>query len=377
MNFSITFQEKGSSARCGILKTYHSEIQTPVFMPIGTQGVIKTIDPQVLDQLQTQIVLANTYHLYLRPGHDLINRSGSLHNFMNWENSILTDSGGFQVFSLARLNKISDDGVDFQSHLDGSSHFFNPELSMEIQRYLGSDIIMAFDECPSGDASKSDVQRAVKRTSLWINRCQNYLANNESLYNWSQTLFPIVQGGVFSDLRKVSTQELIPFSSCGMAIGGLAVGEEKSAMFDTVSLMDQLLPNDQPRYLMGIGRPTDLVRSVQNGMDMFDCVLPTRNARNGQLFTSKGLINITNKSHKETFKPLDANCSCYTCNSFTLSYLRHLYNIKEILAFRLGTIHNLTYYMSLMKTIRKNIESGTFSSWSKEYLDQMDHHKGM
>ena len=346
-------------------------------MPIGTQGVIKTIDPQVLDQLQTQIVLANTYHLYLRPGHDLINRSGSLHNFMNWENSILTDSGGFQVFSLARLNKISDDGVDFQSHLDGSSHFFNPELSMEIQRYLGSDIIMAFDECPSGDASKSDVQRAVKRTSLWINRCQNYLANNESLYNWSQTLFPIVQGGIFSDLRKVSTQELIPFSSCGMAIGGLAVGEEKSAMFDTVSLMDELLPNDQPRYLMGIGRPTDLVRSVQNGMDMFDCVLPTRNARNGQLFTSKGLINITNKSHKETFKPLDANCNCYTCNSFTLSYLRHLYNIKEILAFRLGTIHNLTYYMSLMKTIRKNIESGTFSSWSNEYLDQMDHYKGM
>ena len=324
MNFSITFQEKGSSARCGILKTHHSEIQTPVFMPIGTQGVIKTIDPEVLDQLQTQIVLANTYHLYLRPGHDLINRSGSLHNFMNWKNSILTDSGGFQVFSLARLNKISDDGVNFQSHLDGSSHFFNPELSMEIQRYLGSDIIMAFDECPSGDASKSDVQRAVERTSLWIKRCQNYLGKNESLYNWSQTLFPIVQGGVFSDLREVSTQELIPFSSCGMAIGGLAVGEEKSAMFDTVSLMDQLLPNDQPRYLMGIGRPTDLVRSVQNGMDMFDCVLPTRNARNGQLFTSKGLINITNKSHKETFKPLDANCNCYTCNSFTLSYLRHL-----------------------------------------------------
>ena len=377
MNFSITFQEKGSSARCGILKTHHSEIQTPVFMPIGTQGVIKTIDPEVLDQLQTQIVLANTYHLYLRPGHDLINRSGSLHHFMNWKNSILTDSGGFQVFSLARLNKISDDGVNFQSHLDGSSHFFNPELSMEIQRYLGSDIIMAFDECPSGDASKSDVQRAVKRTSLWIKRCQNYLGNNESLYNWSQTLFPIVQGGVFSDLREVSTQELIPFSSCGMAIGGLAVGEEKSAMFDTVSLMDELLPNDQPRYLMGIGRPTDLVRSVQNGMDMFDCVLPTRNARNGQLFTSKGLINITNKSHKETFKPLDANCNCYTCSNFTLAYLRHLYNIKEILAFRLGTIHNLTYYMSLMKTIRKNIESGTFSSWSNEYLDQMVNYKGM
>ena len=377
MKFSVTFQDKDSSARCGLIETHHSKIQTPVFMPVGTQGVIKTIDPKILDDLNAQIVLSNTYHLYLRPGHNLIYRSGSLHNFMNWQNSILTDSGGFQVFSLARLNNISDDGVKFQSHLDGSSHFFNPELSMEIQQHLGSDIIMAFDECPSGKANKSDVQNAVERTALWINRCQKYLENNKFLYDWNQTLFPIVQGGIYSDLRKESTQKLMPFSSCGMAIGGLAVGEEKSAMLDTVSLMDELLPKRQPRYLMGVGRPTDLVRSVRNGMDMFDCVLPTRNARNGQFFTSKGIINIGNKLHKESFKSLDQNCHCYTCKNFTLAYLRHLYNIKEMLAFRLGTIHNLTYYMSVMKTIRKKIESGVFSSWSNEYLNQMDSYKGM
>ena len=248
---------------------------------------------------------------------------------------------------------------------------------MEIQQHLGSDIIMAFDQCPPGQANKSDVQNAVKRTALWINRCQKYLENNKFLYDWNQTLFPIVQGGIYSDLRKESTQKLMPFSSCGMAIGGLAVGEEKSAMFDTVSLMDELLPKRQPRYLMGVGRPTDLVRSVRNGMDMFDCVLPTRNARNGQFFTSKGIINIGNKLHKESFKSLDPNCHCYTCKNFTLAYLRHLYNIKEMLAFRLGTIHNLTYYMSVMKTIRKKIESGVFSSWSNEYLNQMDSYKGM
>ena len=377
MQFTISHQDKNTSARQGTLTTNHSDIQTPVFMPIGTQGVVKTIDPEVLTHLDTQIILGNTYHLYIRPGHELIHRAGGLHSFMNWNNSILTDSGGFQIFSLAKLNKISDEGVEFQSHLDGSRHFFTPNISMDIQRHLGSDIIMAFDECPPGQADEKTVKCAVDRTTRWIEECRAFLNENESLYDWTQTLFPIVQGGIFPNLRKESACSLIPYADSGMAIGGLAVGEEKNAMFETIHLMDSLLPKDQPRYLMGVGRPTDLVKSVQSGIDMFDCVLPTRNARNGQLFTSKGIINIGNKIHKESFQKLDPDCGCYTCKHFSRSYLRHLFNIKEVLGLRLATIHNLTYYMTLMETIRKNIKSECFSSWSNAYLSEMADHKGM
>ena len=377
MQFTISHQDKETSARQGTLITDHSNIQTPVFMPIGTQGAVKTIDPEVLTHLDTQIILGNTYHLYIRPGHELIYRAGGLHSFMNWDNSILTDSGGFRVFSLAKLNKISDEGVEFQSHLDGSRHFFTPNISMDIQRHLGSDIIMAFDECPPGQADEKTVKCAVDRTTRWIEECRAFLNENESLYDWTQTLFPIVQGGIFPNLRKESACSLIPYADSGMAIGGLAVGEEKNAMFETIHLMDSLLPKDQPRYLMGVGRPTDLVKSVQSGIDMFDCVLPTRNARNGQLFTSKGIINIGNKIHKESFQKLDPDCRCYTCKHFSRSYLRHLFNIKEVLGLRLATIHNLTYYMTLMETIRKNIKSECFSSWSNAYLSEMADHKGM
>lgn len=346
-------------------------------MPIGTQGAVKTIDPEVLYHLDAQIILGNTYHLYIRPDHELIHRAGSLHSFMNWDRSILTDSGGFQVFSLAKLNKISDEGVEFQNHLDGSRHFFTPEFSMDIQRYLGSDIIMAFDECPPGKSDEKTVAKAVGRTTLWIERCQEFLNNNKPLYDWKQTLFPIVQGSVYEQLRKQSVEELIPYADCGIAIGGLAVGEEKNAMFETIEQMDSILPDDQPRYLMGIGRPTDLIKSVQRGMDMFDCVLPTRNARNGQLFTSGGIVNIGNRSHKEAFEALDPECNCYTCQNFTRAYLRHLYNIKEVLGLRLGTIHNLTYYMSLMEKMRTKIESGEFGIWSNTYLDKMADYEGM
>ena len=292
MKFSITSSDEISSARSGIIETQNSVIKTPVFMPIATQGSVKTIDPEVLYHLNSQIILGNTYHLYLRPGYEIIHKSGGLHSFMNWGNSILTDSGGFQVFSLAKLNDISDDGVYFQSHLDGSKHFLTPELSMEIQRHLGSDIIMAFDECPDGKADRILIDKAVARSTLWFNRCKKYLNDNAPLYDWEQTLFPIIQGGIFPDLRKKSANELVSSSNCGIAIGGLAVGEEKNAMNDIVSLMDEILPNEQPRYLMGVGRPTDLVQSIKSGIDMFDCVLPTRNARNGQLFTSIGIINI-------------------------------------------------------------------------------------
>ena len=377
MQFTIVHSDRRTSARRGILKTNHSEIHTPVFMPIGTQGVVKTIDPEVLTKLDAQIILGNTYHLYIRPGHELIHKAGSLHSFMNWEKSILTDSGGFQVFSLARLNKISDEGVEFQSHLDGSRHFFTPEVSMNIQRHLGSDIIMAFDECPPGEAEESIVEKAVERTTLWMGQSHEYLENNGPLFDWQQTLFPIVQGSICESLRKRSAEELMPFAKCGMAIGGLAVGEEKNAMFETIEQMDGILPQDQPRYLMGVGRPTDLVKSVQLGVDMFDCVLPTRNARNGQLFTSHGIINIGNNRHKESFETIDPDCTCYTCQNFTRAYLRHLFNIKEVLGLRLATIHNLTYYMTLMEKIRSTITNGNYESWSNGFLSQMSDHKGM
>jgi len=377
MQFKILYKDKETAARSAILKTDHSNIHTPVFMPIGTQGAVKTIDPAVLSNLNANIILGNTYHLYIRPGHELIKKAGSLHSFMNWNKSILTDSGGFQVYSLSKLNKISDQGVEFQSHLDGSRHFFTPEISMDIQRYLGSDIIMAFDECPPGQADEKLVSCAVDRTTKWIKKCSDFLDKNDSFYGWEQTLFPIIQGGIYRSLREKSTEELVPFSKCGIAIGGLAVGEEKSLMFEIIDLMNTLLPKDQPRYLMGVGRPTDLVRSVQLGIDMFDCVLPTRNARNGQLFTSQGIINIGNKAHKEAFGQLDPNCKCYTCKNFSKSYLRHLFNIKEVLGLRLATIHNLSYYMNLMEDIRNNIKAETFSGWSKGYLNKMNDYKGM
>ena len=377
MQFDILYNDKETAARSAILKTNHSNIHTPVFMPIGTQGAVKTIDPEVLSKLDANIILGNTYHLYIRPGHELIKKAGSLHSFISWNKSILTDSGGFQVYSLSKLNKISDEGVEFKSHLDGSSHFFTPEISMDIQRHLGSDIIMAFDECPSGQADEKIVRSAVDRTTKWIKQCSNFIKQNQPFYDWEQTLFPIIQGGTFSSLRERSAEELLPFSKCGIAIGGLAVGEEKSSMFEIIHLMNTLLPKDQPRYLMGVGRPTDLVRSVQLGIDMFDCVLPTRNARNGQLFTSQGIINIGNKIHKEAFDQLDPNCNCYTCENFSKSYLRHLFNIKEVLGLRLATIHNLSYYMNLMGDIRKNIKEQTFSTWSIDYLKRMNDHKGM
>ena len=310
MKFSIISFNNTSSARNGLITTDHSEIETPVFMPIGTNGVIKTILPKELYDINTNIVLSNTYHLFLRPGHKLIAKGGGLHQFMNWDKSILTDSGGFQVYSLAKLNNISDEGVKFQSHIDGSSQFISPEISKEIQQSLGSDIIMSFDVCPAGGEDKKVIDNAVEQTNKWIRRCKSYLENNKSIYNWNQCLFPIVQGGVYPDLRIKSVNQLISYSTCGMAIGGLAVGEEKKAMFDIISMMDEILPKDQPRYLMGVGRPTDLVRSISLGIDMFDCVLPTLNGRNGQLFTSKGVINIENSRFTDDFNSVDEECNC-------------------------------------------------------------------
>ena len=377
MQFNLLNQDPKSSARLGSISTHHSTFETPIFMPVGTQASVKTIDPEYLYNSGTEIILSNTYHLYLRPGQDLINQAGGLHNFMGWNKSILTDSGGFQVFSLAKLNKITDEGVEFQSHLDGSKHFLTPELSMRIQRNLGSDILMSFDHCPPSSQDKKNIKLSVNRTTKWTKNCIDYLSENDSLYGWDQSFFPIVQGGIFPDLRKRSALELIPMAKCGIAIGGLAVGEEKSAMFEIISLLDEILPIDQPRYLMGVGRPTDLIKAISLGVDMFDCVMPTRNARNGQLFTSDGIINIENAKYKNSMIELDENCDCYTCKNFSRAYLRHLFNVKEMLGLRLATIHNLSYYANLMKKAKEEIKNNNFSNWSNDYISKMVYHDGM
>ena len=366
MQYDIIRQDSRTSARMGLLKTSRGIIETPVFMPIGTYGAVKTLTPDELQKIGVQIILGNTYHLHIRPGSNLIKRSGGLHHFINWDGPILTDSGGFQVYSLAKMNSITDEGVTFQSHLDGSTHLMTPELSMEIQRNLGSDIIMAFDECPPGNAPVVQMKSAVRRSALWLERCIDFLDETEPLYDSEQILFPIVQGGIQGDLRLESCESIIPRATCGIAVGGLAVGEKKNDMLRVIELMDANLPVEQPRYLMGVGQPEDLLDCVNLGMDMFDCVIPTRNARNGQLFTWNGKVNIRNASFKEDFEPLDENCPCILCRDFTKAYLRHLFNINEILGQRLATIHNLTFFMDLMQNIRDQIQAGTYLDWSKK-----------
>ncbi len=377
MKFTFQQTDSNTSARTGILETDHGKIETPIFMPVGTVGAVKTMSPQELETVESQIILGNTYHLYLRPGIEIINNVGGIHKFNSWEKPILTDSGGFQVFSLAKLNKITDEGVEFQSHLDGSRHMFTPEFSMEIQRNLGADIIMAFDECPPGDSDEKTVLAAVNRTTRWMKQCTDWLKENPVLYDYDQTVFPIIQGSVNHDLRKKSTEELIPFSTCGMAIGGLAVGEEKNAMLDTVEFCDTVLPKEQPRYLMGVGKPSDLIQAVRRGVDMFDCVMPTRNGRNGHIFTSEGVINIKNEKFKADFSPLDPNSSHEWGNTFSKSYVRHLFNINEVLGLRIASTLNLAYYLNLMKTMRDQINNGTFDEWSTNSLHTMKDQKGM
>ena len=377
MNFIVETNDVGTSARRGILKTDHGNIKTPIFMPVGTIGAVKTMAPEDLHSVQSQIILGNTYHLYLRPGTKVLNEAGGLHKFNGWDKPILTDSGGFQVFSLARLNKISDDGVEFQSHLDGSRHMFTPEFSMEIQRNIGADIIMAFDECPPGDSEKKIVEKAVERTTKWIKKCDRWLKENKELYNYKQVLFPIVQGSINHRLRKKSIEELIPFSTCGIALGGLAVGEEKNAMLDTIEYCTNLLPKDQPRYLMGVGKPSDLLHAIRNGVDMFDCVMPTRNGRNGHIFTSNGVINIKNEKYKHDFSPVDDSSSHPWGSNFSRSYVRHLFNINEILGLRIASTLNLAYYLNLMEKAREKISEGSFNTWSNSLLSKMKNMKGM
>jgi queuine tRNA-ribosyltransferase len=362
-NFSLIKKDSASSARLGMITTSHGEVKTPVFMPVGTQATVKTLSPEDLAVLGAEIILSNTYHLFLRPGHELIREFGGLHGFMNWNRPILTDSGGFQVFSLADLRKITEEGVTFQSHVDsGAKHFITPEVAIEIQEALGADIIMAFDECIPYPATRDYAQESLDRTLRWARRCA--AAQKDT----GQALFGIVQGGMYPDLRKRSADALVDIGFEGYAIGGLSVGETKPVMYEMIEASVPALPGDKPRYLMGVGTPEDLLEGVERGIDMFDCVMPTRNGRNGTFFTSFGKVVIRNAQYEKDKLPIDPECGCYTCRNFSRAYLRHLYNAGEILALRLGTIHNLFFYLNLMRGVRSSIEQGKFVEFKKEFL---------
>jgi queuine tRNA-ribosyltransferase len=359
--FSFELQKTQQRARAGIFHTPHGEIQTPVFAPVGTQATVKSITPKQLEDLQCSLILANTYHLYLRPGDEVIAEMGGLHRFMNWSKPILTDSGGFQVFSLANINEIDDEGVTFKSHIDGSAHRITPEKAIAIQENLGADIIMAFDECPE-PYSRSYNKIALERTHAWAVRCLEAHSRSD------QALFGIVQGGIFPDLREKSAGFLSGLDFSGIAIGGLSVGETKDEMYEILDVVDPILPNDKPRYLMGVGTPADIINGVKRGIDFFDCVLPTRLARHKAAFSKDGRINLANAEHVRTDKPIDETCNCYTCKNFSRSYLRHLVTAKEMLASTLLSIHNLHTLIHLTKEIRKSIMEQKFDQFSREYL---------
>ena len=371
MNFQIHATDAHSRARLGTLTTAHGDVPTPIFMPVGTQGTVKAMLPQMLADMNAKIILGNTYHLYLRPGHDLIRQFGGLHKFMAWDRAILTDSGGFQVFSLGDLRKITSDGVTFRSHIDGSLHTLSPEKSIEIQQALGSDIMMCFDECAPYPSTPDYAAKSMSMSMTWAERCKAFHRDAqrqpERLVNPSQQLFGIAQGGMFPALRKQSVEQLVDIGFDGYAIGGLSVGEPKPLMFEILEQTAPLLPEDAPRYLMGVGTPLDLVRGVALGIDLFDCVLPTRNARNGSLFTPRGALSIKQAQYRADDRPIDPACHCYTCRNFSRAYLRHLFIAKEILSSMLNTIHNLHFYLDLMSRLRKAIAENTFHEFQAAF----------
>ena len=367
--FSFEVKQKSSNTygRIGVLHTPHGDIETPVFMPVGTRATVKAVEPRELEEIHAQIILANTYHCYLRPGADLVEKAGDLHKFMNWNHPILTDSGGFQVFSLSSLNKITDEGVEFKSHLDGSTHFFTPEKSIEIQNKLGSDIIMAFDECSTYGVDHKYAEEALERTNKWLDRCIAYHKKD------SQLLFPIVQGNMYDDLRLKSLEYVKNRATVGFSIGGLSVGEPKKRMYEIMDLMAPNYPEDKVRYLMGVGTPDCIIEGVMRGIDMFDCVLPTRNARNGTALTSTGKVVVKNGKYKEDFSPLDAECDCYACKNFTKAYLRHLFNVDEILGAQLLSIHNIRYLTNFMEQIKQAIREDRLVEFRNEYLKKTNY----
>lgn len=357
-------------ARLGKIHTPHGDIDTPVFMPVGTQATVKAMTPEELKYIGAQIILSNTYHLYLRPGEDLIQKAGGLHKFMNWDRAILTDSGGFQVFSLSNLRDIKEEGVTFRSHIDGSKHFISPEKAVHIQNALGSDIMMCFDECLPYPCEKEYASNSLDRTIRWAKRCKE--AHNDTE---RQSLFGIVQGGMYKDLRERSVSEMAELDFPGYSIGGLSIGEPKSLMYEVLDWTVHLMPENKPRYLMGVGSPDCLIEGAARGIDMFDCVLPTRIARNGTVFTSHGKLVIRNAEYAEDFLPLDPECDCYTCRNYSRAYIRHLFKAKEILAARLATIHNLYFLINLMKKIRQSIKDDSLMKFRDEFYSKYGYNK--
>ena len=364
MDFKLVAEDKGSKARAGVVTTDHGQIETPIFMPVGTAGTVKAVHQRELkDDVEAQIILGNTYHLYLRPGLDVIEGAGGLHKFNGWDGPILTDSGGYQVYSLANTRKIKEEGVTFKSHIDGSKHTFTPEYAIDIQRTIGADIIMAFDECTPYPCEYGYARESMEMTHRWLKRCCDRFDATTDKYGYSQTLFPIVQGSTYNDLRVKSAETIASFEREGNAIGGLSVGEPAEMMYEHTEIVCDILPTDKPRYLMGVGTPENILECIALGVDMFDCVMPTRNARHGLLFTSEGIINIRNEKWKSDHSPVDEALGGYVDTFYSKAYLRHLTHSKEMLGAQIGSIHNLTFYLWLVKEARKQIKQGTFIDW--------------
>lgn len=367
--YTLEHRDKNCKARAGIVTTDHGKIKTPIFMPVGTQGSVKAVSQRSLvEDIKAQIVLSNTYHLYLRPGTEILEKAGGLHRFINWEKPILTDSGGYQVYSLAKLRKMKKDGVEFRSHIDGSKHFFTPEKVIQIERSIGSDIMMVLDECTPYPCDYNYAKKSKDLTSRWAVLNKEAFLKNPPLYGYRQHLFGIIQGSVYEDLREQSAKELLELDFDGYAIGGLAVGEPANEMYKIINFTTDFMPENKPRYLMGVGRPENILEGIARGIDMFDCVMPTRNARNACLFTWNGYLTMRNASYKDDFTPIDSNCKCYTCKNYSRAYLRHLFIAKEILALELATIHNLHFYLELVKTAREKIIENVFFEWKNNIV---------
>ncbi|GHV67216.1 queuine tRNA-ribosyltransferase [Bacteroidia bacterium] len=372
MHFTLLHTDKDSKARCGVLSTAHGEIHTPVFMPVGTAGTVKAVHFRELkEDIGAEIILGNTYHLYLRPGTEIMEKAGGLHKFNSWDRPILTDSGGFQVFSLAENRKITEEGVIFRSHIDGSKHLFTPENVIDIQRKIGADIIMAFDECPPGTSDHAYSLKSLELTQRWLKRCVERFDASRPLYGYEQSLFPIVQGCVYKDLREKAAEYAVSLNRDGYAIGGLAVGEPVEQMYEMLEVVNRILPQEKPRYLMGVGTPENILEAIERGVDMFDCIMPTRNGRNGMLFTTEGMLNIKNKQWEADFSPLDPAALCFVDESCTKAYLRHLFHANEILGLQICSIHNLAFYLWMVKGARQHIEAGDFKIWKQKTLNKV------
>jgi len=372
MRFELLYQDSQSKARSGVIYTDHGDIETPIFMPVGTLGTVKAVHQrELLNDIKAQIILGNTYHLYLRPGIDVLYKAGGLHRFNGWNKPILTDSGGFQIFSLSKIRKINEEGVTFYSHIDGSKHFFTPENVMDIQRTIGADFIMAFDECTPYPCDYSYAKKSLELTHRWLDRCIDRFQQTSALYGYEQVLIPIVQGSVYKDLRIQSAEYVCSKDTFAYAIGGLSVGEPAEEMYAMTEIVTNILPTSKPRYLMGVGTPENILESIALGIDMFDCVLPTRNARHGLLYTYDGIINIKNSKWKYDFSPIDERGIVYVDIEYSKSYLRHLFSVNEILGAMIASIHNLAFYLHLVKTAREKIKEGTFTKWKNEIIPNL------